>query len=62
VKEFPVYKSGMERSAALEANVASGTHDVSKTNPVWTGIVKKVRTSMEEAFAEQSSLLGDLEE
>ena len=62
VKELPVYKSGMERSAALEANVASGTHDASKTNPVWTGIVRKVRTSTEEAFSEQSSLLGDVEE
>jgi hypothetical protein len=26
---------------------------------VWTGIVEKVRAETEEAFAEQSSLLGD---
>ena len=62
VKELPAYKSGMEKSAAYEADVASGTHDSSKTNPVWTGIVKKVRASTEEAFAEQSSLLGDVPE
>ena len=62
VKELPVYKDGLEKSAAYEAEVASGTFDASKTNPVWTGIVKKVRTSTEEAFAEQSPLLGDEQE
>ena len=62
VKELPAYKSGMEKSAEYEASVASGTHDASKTNPVWTGIVKKVRASTEEAFAEQSSLLGEVPE
>jgi hypothetical protein len=62
VKELPAYKSGMEKSAEYEANVASGTHDSSKTNPVWTGIVKKIRAGTEEAFAEQSSLLGDVPE
>ena len=62
VKELPAYKNGMEKSAEYEASVASGTHDASKTNPVWTGIVKKVRASTEEAFAEQSSLLGDVPE
>jgi len=62
IKELPAYKSGIEKSAAYEADVASGAHDSSKTNPVWTGIAKKIRTSTEEAFAEQSSLLGDLPE
>jgi hypothetical protein len=33
-----------------------------KTNPVWTGIAKKIRTGTEEAFAEQASLLGDIPE
>jgi hypothetical protein len=61
-KELPAYKSGIEKSAAYEADVASGAHDSSKTNPVWTGIAKKIRTSTEEAFAEQSSLLGDVPE
>ena len=60
VKELPVYKSGVEKSATYAADVASGTHDSSKTNPVWTGIVKKIRTGTEEAFAEQSPLLGDI--
>jgi hypothetical protein len=62
VKELPVYKSGQEKSAAYEAEVSSGTFDPSTTNPVWTGITKKVRTETEEAFAEQSSLLGDVRE
>jgi hypothetical protein len=62
VKELPAYKSGMEKSAAYEADIASGTDDSSKTNPVWTGIVRRVRTGTEEAFAEQASLLGDVQE
>jgi hypothetical protein len=62
VKELPAYKNGMEKSAAYEADVASGTHDSSKTNPVWAGIAKKIRANTEEAFAEQSSLLGDVPE
>jgi hypothetical protein len=62
VKELPTYKNGLEKSAEYEAEVASGTFDSSKTNPVWTGIVKKVRASTEEAFAEQSSPLGDAPE
>jgi hypothetical protein len=62
IKELPAYKSGMESSAAYEADVTRGTHDSSKTNPVWTGIVRKVRTDTEEAFAEQASLLGDVQE
>jgi hypothetical protein len=62
VKELPAYKDGLEKSAAYEAEVTSGTYDSSKTNPVWTGIVRKVRTSTEEAFAEQAPLLGDVEE
>ncbi|WP_263358123.1 hypothetical protein [Acidicapsa ligni] len=62
IKELPVYKNGVEKSAAYEADVASGTYDSSKTNPVWTGIVKKVRTGTEEAFAEQAPLIGDTQE
>ncbi|MBB5056018.1 hypothetical protein HDF16_000687 [Granulicella aggregans] len=61
VKELPAYQRGMEKRAAYEAEMASGTYDSSKTNPVWTGLVKKVRTSTEEAFTEQASLLGDTE-
>jgi hypothetical protein len=62
VKELPAYKNGLEKSAEYEAEVASGTFDSSKTNPVWTGIVKKVRASTEKAFAEQSPLLGEVPE
>ncbi len=60
IKELPVYKDGLKKSAAYEKAVADGTWDSSKTNPVWTGIVKKIRTETEEAFAEQASLLGDI--
>lgn len=59
VKELPVYKEGLEKSAAYEAGLADGTLDPSTINPVWTGIVKKIRTETEEAFKEQSSLLDD---
>jgi hypothetical protein len=59
VKKLPAYKRGMEKSATYEEAVAQGTWDASKTNPVWTGIVKKVRTRTEETFKEHSSLLGD---
>ena len=38
VKELPVYKTGMERSAAYQADVASGSHDSSKTNPFGRGL------------------------
>lgn len=62
VKELPAYKSGLEKNATYEAELASGTLDSSKINPVWTGITKKIRTGTEEAFAEQSSLLGDTPE
>ena len=59
IKELPNYKQGLEKSDAYEAAMAAGTWDSSKTNPVWTGIVKKVRTCTQNAFAEQSSLIGD---
>jgi hypothetical protein len=62
IKELPVYKEGLIRSALYEAAVNDGTWDPSKTNPVWTGLVKKIRTETEEAFAEQSSLIGDIPE
>ena len=62
VKELPAYKLELEKSAIYEAELASGTLDSSKINPVWTGITKKIRTSTEEAFAEESSLLGDIPE
>lgn len=60
VKDLPAYQAGLEKCESYEAAQANGTWDTSKTNPVWTGIVKKVRTETQEAFAEQSSVLGDL--
>jgi hypothetical protein len=61
VKELPVYKDGLEKSAAYDAGMADGTFDHSKINPVWTRITKKVREETEEAkkreeaYAEYSS-------
>lgn len=59
VKELPAYKKELEKSEEYDAAIAKGTFDPSKTNPVWTGIVEKVRAETKEAFAEQSELLGD---
>jgi hypothetical protein len=59
VKELSAYKEGVAEGAAYEAGMADGSLDPAKINPVWTGIVKKIRTGTEEAFAEQSSLLGN---
>lgn len=59
VKDLPPYKAGRQESAAYEAAMAAGTWDPSNTNPVWTGIAKKIRVETKEAFAEKSSLLGD---
>lgn len=55
VKELPAYKRGQEKCEEHRT-----TEHTSKINPVWTGIVKKVRSATEHAFEEQSSLLGDL--
>jgi hypothetical protein len=59
VKELPAYQAGLKKGEAYAAAMADGTWNPSKTNPVWTSIVKKIRTGTEEAFAEQSSLLGN---
>ena len=59
VKDLPAYKKELEKSAQYDAAIANGTWDPSNTNPVWTGIVEKVRAETKEAFAEQSDLLGD---
>jgi hypothetical protein len=59
VKELPAYQAGRAESAAYEQALADGTWDPTNTNPVWTAIVKKVRTETEGAFAAKSSLLGD---
>jgi hypothetical protein len=62
VKELPAYKAAIEKRAEHDAEVASGAHDPSKTNPVWTGLARKVRAETEAAFAEQAPLLGYEEE
>jgi hypothetical protein len=59
VKDLPAFRNGLEKSEAYEAAVADGTWDSSKTNPVWTSIVKKIRSGTEDAFAEQAPHLGN---
>lgn len=59
VKELSAYKKGAEKLAAYQAAPDDVGLDTSKMNPVWTGIVKKIRAETEGAFAEQSSYLGE---
>ena len=59
IKERPLYKKELEKGEAYAAAVADGTWNPAKTNPVWTGIVEKVRAETEAAFQEQAALLGD---
>ncbi|HEY2859130.1 MAG TPA: hypothetical protein VGJ21_11990 [Terracidiphilus sp.] len=59
VKELPAYQAGRAQGESYESAISQGTWDPSRTNPVWTGIVEKVRAETKEAFAEKSSLLGD---
>jgi hypothetical protein len=59
VRELPAYKKGIEKEKDYEDAVANGTWDSSNTNPIWTGITKKIRAETEEAFQEQDSLLGN---
>ena len=59
VRELPAYKKGIEKEKDYEDAVANGTWDSSNTNPIWTGITKKIRAETEEAFHEQDSLLGN---
>ncbi|WP_420238103.1 hypothetical protein ACOBR2_00395 [Telmatobacter bradus] len=58
IKKLPLYQEEEKRTAAYKEAIANGTWDATKTNPIWTGIVKKVRSETQEAFAEQRSLLG----
>ena len=59
VKDLPAYKREQEKSAEYDAAIEHGTFDPSKTNPVWTGIVEKVRAETKEVYAEQCDLLGE---
>jgi hypothetical protein len=59
VKELPAYKKGLAELKVYEEALAAGTWDSSEINPVWTKIVKEVRTATEEAFASQSDELKD---
>lgn len=52
VKNMPAYKSGEEMGASYEASVAKGTWNPAKTNPVWTGITKRIRKETEKALSE----------
>jgi hypothetical protein len=53
VKQLPAYKIGLKEAKSFDKAVKDGT--LSKThNPVWTRIVKKVRTATSKAFAEET--------
>ena len=59
IEELPAYKNGLEKRADLEAAAANEPDGTARINPVWTGIAKKIRAGTEEAFEEQSSVLGN---
>jgi hypothetical protein len=59
IQELPAYKNGLEKRADYEAAAANAPEGTAKINPVWAGIAKKIRSGTEEAFEEQSSVLGE---
>jgi hypothetical protein len=59
IKELPAYQNGTEKKAAYDTAMGAANADSSKINPVWAGITKKIRSGRQEAFAEQSGVLGD---
>jgi hypothetical protein len=59
VQELPSYKRWMEAYRNYEAAVTAGTLDSTEINPVWTKIVKQVRTDTERAFASEENVLKD---
>ena len=59
VRELPAHKEGLEKCEAYETALDKGTWDPSNTNPVWTGISRKIRAETKEAFAEQAPVLDD---
>jgi len=59
VKGMSSYQNGMTRSNAYEEGLADGTWDPSMINPVWTGIVKKVRKDTHATFDAQKGVLKD---
>lgn len=60
VKELSAYQNGLAKAADYQAALANG--DTSSINPAWTSVVRKVRTSTQEAFAEQPTLQVELPE
>jgi hypothetical protein len=52
VKQMPAYKAGLKQAKAFEKALEHGTLNSKSINPVWTGVVKKVRGATRKAFAE----------
>jgi hypothetical protein len=59
VKQLSSYKNGMKESKKYQAALEAGKFDTAKINPVWTGIVKKVRAATEESYEAQAGVLKD---
>jgi hypothetical protein len=59
VKTLPGYQAGLKESEAYEAALANGTWNAAKTNPIWSGIVKEVRTNTQATFDAQAWILKD---
>ncbi len=59
IKDLPEYKNGMVAFEDYKKALADGTWDTSKINPVWSGIVKKVRKATKKTFDAESASLKD---
>lgn len=59
VKGLSSYQNGLVRQKEYEAALADRTWDPASINPVWTGIVKKVRHQTHATFEAQKDVLKD---
>jgi hypothetical protein len=54
VKKMPAYKIGLKKAKPFNKALKDGTLNSKTLNPVWTKIVRKVRTATKKAFAEET--------
>ena len=59
VKGLSSYQNGLARYKEYETALANKTWDPAAINPVWTGIVKKVRKETHATFEAQKGVLKD---
>jgi len=59
VKKAATYEKELEHRAIYDAELADGTLDTSKINPVWTAITRKIRACTKEAHDRHAETLGE---